>query len=212
MIAQLTGTLVEVLPSQVILDVGGVGYELGVSSNTAASLPAAGEAGITLLTRLVVREDALELYGFSSREERTLFDRLRAISGVGSKLALGVLSTFTPAALADVVVSQDSARMATVPGVGKKKAQRLLMELQDAFSRDPELMRLVGTGGPEARGAQAKLPESGQSVEQEATAALLSMGFTPQEAELALEGHEGAGATTLEKAIGYALRRLGGGA
>lgn len=210
MISQLTGTLVEVLPTQVILDVGGVGFELGVSSNTAAALPAVGEAGITLLTRLVVREDAMELYGFSSGAERALFDRLRAISGVGPKLALGVLSTFTPAALADVVVTQDAARMATVPGVGKKKAQRLLIELQDAFSRDPQLMGLVGTGGHEGGPANTRLFETGESVTQEATSALLSMGFTPQEAELALDGHEAAGATTLEKAIGYALKRLGG--
>lgn len=212
MIAQLTGTLVEVLPSEVVMDVGGVGYELGVSSNTAAALPAAGEAGITLLTRLVVREDALELYGFSSREERMLFDRLRSISGVGPKLALSVLSTFTPAGLADVIATQDAGRMASVPGVGKKKAQRLIIELADAFSKDPELMRLVGAGAGEAGPRNVRLPETGETVEQEATSALLSMGFTPQEAELALEGHETAGAHTLEKVVGYALRRLGGGA
>ena len=79
MIVRLTGTLLEVLPTHVVLDVNGVGYELGVSANTAASLPPAGEAGVTLLTRLIVREDAMELYGFSSREERALFDRLVAI-------------------------------------------------------------------------------------------------------------------------------------
>lgn len=212
MIVQLTGTLVEVLPTHVVLDVGGVGYELGVSSNTAASLPAAGEAGVTLLCRLVVREDAMELFGFATREERLLFDRLRAISGVGPKLALGVLSTFTPQALANVVVTQDAGRMATVPGVGKKKAQRLLMELEDAFAKDPELQALVGaTEHLSGSSPVTRPPETAESISSEATAALLSMGFTPQEAELALEGHEEAGATTLEKAVAYALRRLGGG-
>ena len=121
MIVQLTGTLVEVLPSRVVIDVGGVGYELGVSSTTAASLPHAGEAGVTVLTRMIVREDAMELYGFATREERALFDQLRAISGVGPKLALAVLSTFTASQLATVVATEDAARMAQVPGVGKKK-------------------------------------------------------------------------------------------
>ena len=124
MIVQLTGTLVEVMPTYAVIDVGGVGYEVGISHNTAAELPSVGTAGVTVLTRMVVREDAMELYGFMSREERTLFDRLIAISGVGPKLALSVLSTFKPAALATVVATQDANRMAQVPGVGKRKAQR----------------------------------------------------------------------------------------
>ena len=122
MIVQLTGTLVEVMPTHAVIDVGGVGYEVGISHNTAAELPSVGTAGVTVLTRMVVREDAMELYGFMSREERTLFDRLVAISGVGPKLALSVLSTFRPAALATVVATQDANRMAQVPGVGKRKA------------------------------------------------------------------------------------------
>lgn len=210
MIVQLTGTLVEVTPSRVTLDVGGVGYELGVSSTTAAALPHAGEAGVTILTRLIVREDAMELFGFSSRSERALFDQLRAISGVGPKLALAVLSTFTPAQLAQVVGTQDAARMAQVPGVGRKKASRLLVELSDVFSKNADLRELVGLFSPESD--QAPLPVGAQgSVEFEATEALLSMGFTSQEAALALEGHEEAGALTIEKALAYALRRLGGG-
>ena len=119
MIVQLTGTLVSVLPTRVVIDVGGVGYELGVSSTTAAALPPVGEAGVTILTRMIVREDAMELYGFATREERALFDQLRAIVGVGPKLALSALSTFTPAQLAQVVSTQDISRMAQVPGVGR---------------------------------------------------------------------------------------------
>ena len=208
MIVQLTGTLVEVLPTHVVLDVGGVGYELGVSSSTAAALPQAGEAGVTVLTRLIVREDAMDLYGFATREERALFDRLVAISGVGPKLALSVLSTFSPAQLATVVATQDIGRMAQVPGVGKRKGQRLLVELEGVFAKDAELRGLVGLEQPSLSTVTAS---QASSVVAEATDALLSMGFSPQEAELALEGYEEAGATTIEKALSFALRRLGGG-
>lgn len=208
MIVQLTGTLVEVLPTHVVLDVGGVGYELGVSSSTAAALPAVGEAGVTVLTRLIVREDAMDLYGFASREERALFDRLVAVSGVGPKLALSVLSTFTPAQLATVVATQDVTRMSQVPGVGKRKGQRLLVELEGVFAKDAELRGLVGLEQPSL---SSSVPTSAAPVLSEATDALLSMGFSPQEAELALEGYEEAGASTIEKALAYALRRLGGG-
>ena len=121
-----------------------------------------------------------------------------------------MLSTFTPAQLAQVVGAQDAARMAQVPGVGRKKASRLLVELSDVFSKNADLRELVGLFSPESD--QAPLPVGAQgSVESEATEALLSMGFTSQEAELALEGHEEAGALTIEKALAYALRRLGGG-
>lgn len=216
MIVQLTGTLLEVLPSRVVLDVGGVGYELGVSATTAASLPHVGATGVTVLTRMIVREDAQELYGFATRDERALFDQLRAISGVGPKLALAVLSTFTPAALAQVVGAQDSARMAQVPGVGKKKASRLLVELSDVFSKNAELRGLVGMVAdnatlPLGQGSAGSAAAVAAGVEADATEALLSMGFTPQEAELALEGHAEAGAVTIEKVVAYALRRLGSG-
>ena len=211
MIVQLTGTLLEVMPSYVVLDVGGVAFELGVSSTTAASLPHPGEAGVTLLTRMVVRDGSMELYGFSSREERALFDQLRAISGVGSKLALAALSTFTPATLAQVVTTQDVARMAQVPGVGRKKASRLIVELSDVFSKNAELRGLVGLSEPEAGPVPSAPGAPGAGVESEAAEALLSMGFTSQEAELALEGHAEAGAHTIEQVIAYALRRLGSG-
>lgn len=211
MIVQLTGTLLFVSPSLMVLDVHGVGYELGISANTAAALPQVGEAGVTILTRMVVREDAMELYGFSSREERALFDRLRAISGIGAKLALSVLSTFTPRQLAGIVASEDSARMTQVAGLGKKKAGRMVVELSDVFAKDTELRNLVGLSGPmEALGFGAAA-SSHAPLDNEVTEALLAMGFTSQEIALALEGREEAGASTIEKAISYALRRLGSG-
>ncbi len=210
MISQLTGSLLEVLPTRAVLDVGGVGYELGISATTAASLPAVGEAGVTLLTRLLVKESSIELYGFATREERAVFDRLVAVSGVGPKLALAVLSTYSAASLATIVATQDATRMAQVPGVGKKKAQRLLMELQDVFAKDAELRVLAGMS--DASSAVAPPSQTGEPVGDEATSALLAMGFTPQEAELALQGLDEAGVTTVEKAVAYALKRLGGAA
>lgn len=212
MIVQLTGTLLEVLPTHIVLDVGGVGFELGVSSTTAASLPHVGESGVTVLVRMVVRDDAMELYGFATREERALFDQLRAIKGVGSKLALAILSTFSPGVLAQIVTTQDTARMTQVPGVGRKTASRLIVELSDVFSKNAELRGLVGLSSPDA----ASLPMGSAAVaaagvEADATEALLSMGFTSQEAELALEGHAEAGAVSVEQVLAYALRRLGSG-
>lgn len=152
----------------------------------------------------------MDLYGFASREERALFDRLVSISGVGPKLALAVLSTFTPAQLATVVTTQDVARISQVPGVGKRKGQRLLVELEGVFAKDVELRGLVGLEQP-TLGSVAPVATAA-SVASEAADALLSMGFSPQEVELSLEGHEEAGATTIEQALSYALRRLGGGA
>lgn len=210
MIVQLTGTLVEFTASTVVLDVHGVGYELGVSAVTASSLPEAGTPGVTLLTRMLVREDSMTLFGFSSREERSLFDRLCAISGVGPKLALSVLSTFTPSQLAGVVVAEDAGMMATVPGVGKKLASRLLLELESVFSKDPTLVSLASAASLPARGGVvAAVPAAGSGVDADVTAALLAMGFTGEEATLALEGHEEAGATSTKAAIQYALKRLG---
>ena len=204
MISQLRGTLIEALPTSVILDVNGMAFELGISAQTAASLPAVGTSSFTLFTRLVVREDAMELYGFATREERALFNRLILISGVGPKLTLAILSTFTPAQLATVVASQDQARLATVSGVGKRKASRLLLELEGVFTKDAELRTLVGlTVDMQA----APVPVSG--IYDDAVAALLSMGFTSQEAVLALEGYDIAHGS-LEDALTYALHRLGG--
>ena len=210
MIVQLTGTLVEFTASSVVLDVHGVGYELGVSAVTASSLPEAGTPGGPLLVRMLVREDSMTLFGFSSREERSLFDRLCAISGVGPKLALSVLSTFTPSQLAGVVVAEDAGMMATVPGVGKKLASRLLLELESVFSKDPALVSLASAASlPAHGGVVAAAPAVGSGVDADVTAALLAMGFTGEEATLALEGHEEAGATSTKAAIQYALKRLG---
>lgn len=202
MITLLTGTLVEATPSVAVLDAGGVGFEIGISGTTAASLPALGQT-CRLYTRLQVREDAMTLFGFATKEERTMFDRLVAVSGVGPRLALAVLSKFTVGQLYTVVMAEDDRGMATVPGVGKKTAQRLILELKSVFAKDHGL---IGTDVP----AAGQLPlgsAPATSALDDARAALLSMGFTPQETDLALDGLDGAG--RVEELLASALKRLG---
>ena len=203
MISQLRGHVVERGVSQVVIDVNGIGFACGVSSTTAAALPAPGtDETATLYTRLQVREDALSLFGFATREERAAFEHLVSITGVGPKLALSVLSSFSPDALRQIVAAGDEKRMATVPGVGKKTAQRMILELKDALKTG--LGDLSADGLPAPAGTA---PSAASAVEQ-ATEALLSMGFAPAEAELALKGYDGA-TNDVEAAVRYALRRLG---
>ena len=129
MIGRLSGTLVSKNPPQVLLEVAGVGYEIDVPMSTFYNLPATGEPA-TLHTHLVVREDAHVLYGFATLEERATFRKLIRISGVGARTALSVLSGLSVAELAQAVTLQDTARLTKVPGIGKKTAERLLLELK----------------------------------------------------------------------------------
>lgn len=207
MIVQLRGTVVESTPSSAVLDVGGVGFELGVSGTTAAGLPPVGAEAL-LFVRMVVREDAMTLFGFATREERALFDRLVAVSGVGPRLALSVLSTFTVSELYTVVMTEDAKRMATVPGVGKKTAQRLILELKSTFAKDKNLSGLTAALPDQLPLASAPAHPTARA---DAQAALLSMGFTPQEAELALAGYDD-DQTSTEDMLTGALKRLGMGA
>ena len=129
MIGKLVGTLSSKHPPQVVVDVGGVGYELDVPMSTFFNLPPTGET-VTLHTHLVVREDAHALYGFGSGEERAAFRRLIRISGVGARTALAVLSGLSVAELAQAVAAQETGRLTRIPGIGKKTAERLLLELK----------------------------------------------------------------------------------
>ena len=129
MIGRLSGKLAAKNPPQVLIDTGGVGYELDVPMSTFYSLPATGEA-VSLFTHLVVREDAHVLYGFATLEERGAFRQLIRISGVGARTALSVLSGLSVADLAEAVTLQDAARLTKIPGIGKKTAERLLLELK----------------------------------------------------------------------------------
>jgi len=129
LIGRLSGKLISKNPPQVLLEVAGVGYEIDVPMSTFYNLPATGEAA-TLHTHLVVREDAHVLYGFATLEERSTFRKLIRISGVGARTALSVLSGLSVAELAQAVTLQDTARLTKVPGIGKKTAERLLLELR----------------------------------------------------------------------------------
>ena len=168
MIGRLTGKLVAKHPPQILLDVGGVAYELDVPMSTFFNLPATGEA-VTLHSHLLVREDAHILYGFATVEERTAFRQLIRISGVGARTALSVLSGLSVAELAQAVTLQDTARLTKVPGIGKKTAERLLLELKG---------KLADAGSSEAKGG------AGGDV----LNALLGLGYSEKEALNAVKG------------------------
>lgn len=203
MISQLHGIVLEASPSRVVIDVSGIGFELGISGITAAQLPALGDE-VRLYTRMQVREDACTLFGFTTAEERTMFDRLVAVSGVGPRLALAVLSTFTTSQLYSIVIAEDDKNMATVPGVGKKTAKRLILELKSVFAKDKSFVPVDIGAVPVAAAASAR----SSSALDECREALLSMGFSPQEAELALDGYDGRD-MRVEELLSSALKRLG---
>jgi Holliday junction DNA helicase RuvA len=191
-IAFLTGRVAGKAAGSALLDVGGVGYRLLMSTRSLSSLPAVGDT-VTVHTYLHVREDELTLFGFESEDERGLFETLIGISGVGPKVALAVLSGLSPDALRSAVAADDVAVLSSVPGVGKKLAQRLALELKDKLDL-PDLGGFARSGRPAAAA--------------EARDALLSMGFTAVEAAAALRGApDGASAEQLLKS---ALKTLGG--
>ena len=169
MIGRLAGTLLEKLPPLVLLDVGGVGYEVDVPMSTFYNLPALGER-VVLLTHFVVREDAQQLFGFGSAEERSTFRLLVKISGVGPRTALGILSGLSVVELAQAVTLQDSARLVKVPGIGKKTAERLLLELKGKLGADL------------APGVGIVSDERSDIVQ-----ALIALGYNEREAALALK-------------------------
>jgi len=135
MIGRLSGTLVEKNPPQILLDVQGVAYEVDVPMSTFYNLPILGER-VTLFTHLVVREDAHLLFGFGSENERRAFRQLIRISGIGARTALSVLSGLSVAELAQAVAMQDAGLLTRIPGIGKKTAERLLLELKDKLGTD----------------------------------------------------------------------------
>ena len=170
MIGRLTGILGEKRPPMVVVEVGGVGYEVDVPMSTFFALPATGEK-VVLHTHLVVREDAHLLFGFATEEERRVFRQLLKISGVGARTALAVLSGLSVSELYLAVSSQDGVRLTRIPGIGKKTAERLLLELRDKL--------VAGGPVPEAGGAPA-------SPRGDALHALLALGYSEKEATAAL--------------------------
>jgi Holliday junction DNA helicase RuvA len=169
MIGRITGTLAEKSPPQVLVDVDGVGYEVDVPMSTFYNLPALGER-VALLTHFVVREDAQLLYGFLTAGERATFRLLVKISGVGPRTALGILSGLSVAELSQAVAQQSSARLVKVPGIGKKTAERLLLELKDKLAPD------LGISATPASDNQNDIVQ-----------ALMALGYNEREAAAALK-------------------------
>ena len=191
MIGRLSGTLLAKQPPQILLDVHGVGYEVEAPMSTFFGLPALGHE-VQLLTHLVVREDAHVLYGFGSEDERRLFRSLIKVSGVGPKIALALLSGISVGDFYECVQSQDIAALTRVPGIGRKTAERLIVEMRDRLSA-PEL------GGALAAGAAPASPEA------EAFDALVALGYRPAEATRLLKA-AGPGTHSTEELIRRALR------
>ncbi len=171
MIGRLNGVLLEKTPPLVLIDVNGVGYECEVPMSTFYNLPTVGEK-VVLLTQFIVREDAQLLYGFGSDRERLTFRQLLKVNGVGAKSALSILSGLSVDDLVQAVALQDTALLTRVPGVGKKTAERLLLELKDKFSID---------GMSIAQGGQTK------SACSDVLNALLALGYNEREASAAVK-------------------------
>jgi holliday junction DNA helicase RuvA len=193
MIGSLRGRIAAKSPPQLLLDVGGVGYEIEAPMSTFFRLPPVGQE-TRLLTHLVVREDAHVLYGFATEEERALFRNLLRVSGVGPRIGLALLSGMTVEAFAQCVRNQDAATLTRVPGIGRKTAERLLVEMRD---------RLDGTtlAGPSGVSGEP----GATSAETEAFGALVTLGYKPHEATRLLKA-AGEGAYSTEELIRRALQ------
>jgi len=171
MIGRLAGTLLEKNPPQIVVEAGGVGYEVEVPMSTFYNLPASGER-VMLLTHLVVREDAHLLYGFGTEAERRAFRQLLKISGVGARTALAVLSGLSVAELIEAVAMQESGRLVKIPGIGRKTAERLLLELKGKLGAD--VVSGVAVNRPKL-------------VASDVMNALLSLGYNDKEAQHAVK-------------------------
>jgi len=171
MIGRLTGILLEKNPPQLLLDVQGVAYEVDVPMSTFYNLPATGEH-VTLFTHLVVREDAHLLYGFGSDSERRAFRQLLKVNGIGAKIALSVLSGLSVAELVQAISLQEAGRLTRIPGIGKKTAERILLELKDKLGADTT----------QAIGIHRAPPASSDILH-----ALLALGYSDKEAVAAIK-------------------------
>jgi Holliday junction DNA helicase RuvA len=187
MIGSLTGRLAAKLPPMLLVDVNGVGYELEAPMSTFYGLPAAGEA-VALFTHLVVREDAHVLFGFGTEGERRLFRTLIKISGVGPKIALGILSGSSVDEFLRTVEAQDVPMLTRIPGIGRKTAERVIIEMRDS------VQKLSSMTAP----LEAREPAAAQSPQSEAYGALIALGYKPPEATRLLKNADEPGLTTTE--------------
>jgi Holliday junction DNA helicase RuvA len=193
-IATLTGTLTEILLDGAIVDVSGVGYRVFMPSSAIAHLPSRGSTTLVHI-HTHVREDAITLFGFLNAEDRELFEVLIGVNGIGPKNALAILSANTPSSLRKAVVAEDVAALTAVPGIGKKTAARIVLELKEKLAI-PDLSIVIGDGGtPRARVAEVR-------------DALLQLGYSATEAREALERLPDDGEATTEDLLRTALKEL----
>ena len=203
MIAMVKGILMEKGEGEaIVMTAAGLGMRLMCSMNTLSALPQAG-VECTLYTYMNVREDAMELFGFLKREEKDMFKRLISVSGVGAKMALAVLGSMPLSDLRLAILTGDAAALARAPGIGKKTAQRLSLELKDKLAQDA----LGGAAGLEDMVVTSAVDAPAQDAVSEAMLALKSLGYTPQEAANALKGVKGQ-AETADELIRLALRHM----
>ena len=174
MISRLTGKLVEKTPPQIVIDVNGVGYEADVSMQTFYNLPPLGET-VQVFTQLVVREDAHLLFGFATAEERKTFRQLIKVSGIGAKTALGILSAMTADELAQAVAEEDVKRLSSAPGIGKKTAERMVLELRG---------KLITHTVTDGLFAAAPADDETEDI----VSTLLALGYSEREAKAAVKG------------------------
>jgi Holliday junction DNA helicase RuvA len=192
MIGRITGVLIEKNPPAITIDVQGLGYEVDVPMSTFYNLPATGEK-VSLYTHLIVREDAHLLYGFGTDGERAAFRQLLKISGVGARTALAVLSGMSVAELAQAVTLQEAGRLTKVPGIGKKTAERLLLELRDRLPKVSAFNQKVGAGG-----TAVEVPNDNLA---DILNALIALGYNEREGLSAMK------ALTPETAVGDGIRQ-----
>ena len=197
MIASVRGEVLVRRPDHVVIETGGVGYRLAVSAETLKAVPAHGKQA-TLHAHLVVRDDALQLYGFASEEERDLFIHLNSVSGVGPKMAIAILSGGSPRELLKAIALGDHKRFQAAPGVGKRTAERVIVELREKVAGELE-HAAPAAGASDAEPEPRLLAREG----------LVNLGYSLMEAERLLDGADG---ETPEDLIGIALRKAGDGA
>lgn len=193
MIGSLRGLLISKQPPTIVLECAGVGYELDTPMSTFLELPKTGSE-VFLHTHLVVREDAQVLYGFASIEEKSLFRLLIKVSGVGAKMALGVLSAMNAGEFRRCIEYEDSSALVKVPGIGKKTAERLIIEMRDKIDTTPVALTARAKGGP-------------VNAKSEAVDALVSLGYKPREVSKLIESIETDGKSS-EDIIRLALKRV----
>jgi len=188
MIARLAGRIVEKEPHRVVLDVSGLGYGVAIPLSTFYTLPADGEA-VVLRIHTHVKEDSIALYGFATREEQTLFERLIEISGIGPRLALAILSGLPVADLVNAIAEGETGRLRGIPGVGPKTADRVVLEMKD---RVRQMVRSSGAA------VAASAPPGGQGVRDDVISALLNLGYRQSQAEDAVGKALGAAGSRMQ--------------